>query len=59
MKKLLLLTMSLIFTTAIIAGDASRKGTNGAEEVASFTLISGWQAATDNTFWKLDNVVFQ
>jgi opacity protein-like surface antigen len=33
MKKLLLITMSLIFTTAIIAGDASRKGTNGAEEV--------------------------
>jgi opacity protein-like surface antigen len=33
MKKLLLLTVSLMFTTAIIAGDASRKGTNGAEEV--------------------------
>jgi len=33
MKKLLLIMMSLIFTTAIIAGDVSRKGTNGAEEV--------------------------
>jgi opacity protein-like surface antigen len=33
MKKILLIAMSLIFTSAIIAGDASRKGTNGAEEV--------------------------
>ena len=33
MKKLLLIAMGLVFTTAIIAGDASRKGTNGAEEV--------------------------
>ena len=35
------------------------KTTNGAETVASFTLVSGWQVATDNTFWKLDNVIFQ
>ena len=33
MKKILLIAMSLIFTSAIIAGDESRKGTNGAEEV--------------------------
>jgi uncharacterized phage protein gp47/JayE len=35
------------------------KTTNGAETVASFTLVGGWQVATDNTFWKLDNVIFQ
>lgn len=35
------------------------KTTNGAETVASFTLASGWQASTYNTFWKLDNVIFQ
>ena len=35
------------------------KTTNGAEVVDSFTLVSGWQTATDNTFWKLDNVIFQ
>lgn len=35
------------------------KTTNGAETVESFTLVSGWQTATTNTFWKLNNVVFQ
>ncbi|VAY88399.1 hypothetical protein MNB_ARC-1_62 [hydrothermal vent metagenome] len=35
------------------------KTTNGAETVESFTLVSGWQISTENTFWKLDNVVFQ
>lgn len=35
------------------------KTTNGAETVESFTLVSGWQVATTNTFWKLNNVVFQ
>lgn len=35
------------------------KTTNGAEQVASFTLVSGWQVSTLNTFWKLNNVVFQ
>lgn len=34
------------------------KTTNGSESVESFTLLSGWQSATANTFWKLDNVIF-
>lgn len=34
------------------------KTTNSAETVESFTLVSGWQTATANTFWKLDNVIF-
>ena len=33
--------------------------TNGAEVVESFTLVSGWQTGVLNTFWKLDNVIFQ
>lgn len=33
--------------------------TNGAEKVASFTLVNGWQVSTLNTFWKLNNVIFQ
>lgn len=35
------------------------KTTSGAEQVESFTLISGAQSATANTFWKLNNVIFQ
>lgn len=35
------------------------KTTNGAEQVASFILVSGWQVSTPNTFWKLNNVIFQ
>lgn len=32
---------------------------NGAEQVQSFTLVSGSQSAVANTFWKLNNVIFQ
>ena len=32
---------------------------NGAEQVESFTLISGSQTVVANTFWKLENVIFQ
>ena len=35
------------------------KTKNGAEEVKSFVLISGWQEAQENVFYRLDNVVFQ
>lgn len=35
------------------------KTTNGAEQVASFILVSGWKVSTLNTFWKLNNVIFQ
>ena len=35
------------------------KTTSGAEKVESFELTSGWKTEKENTFWKLNNVIFQ